>query len=174
MPITVNLLPWNLRVSGGFGRVEVKADGEQVDVLKYVEAGVTPAKGWFAVYEDVVFGVFEWPASEDHSIALLIYDRIWRLTPETQLKSSQHFTHYTFNLNSGHDNVVFNYQRFWWTLFHRPKDAIPEVLFADDWWGVVCDLPGWVEARWNAGKLREEMAGGLKQRNGSLGLLPAK
>jgi hypothetical protein len=166
MPIAISLRPWEPRVGAGFMRVDLTVEGERAVVDKHTDVGVTRPNGWFAIYEDAVFGAFEWPGAKDCQVALFVEGRIWRLTCDVQLTSTRTLTHRSFSVKSETETgvVVFNYQRLWWNLLHKPKAALLDVVFADDWWGVVCDLPGWVEARWKAGKLAEEIANSLKER----------
>ena len=146
--------------------MELTFEGERAVVHKHVDVGVARPSGWFAIYEDAVFGAFEWPGSKDCQIALFVEGRMWPLTSDVELTSTRTLTHRSFSLKGRSGVVVFNYQRLWWNLLHKPKAALLDIVFADDWWGVVCDLPGWVEGRWKAGKLAEELASGLKERDG--------
>lgn len=163
MSITVSLLPWEPRVGSGFVRVDLTVEGERTVVDKHVGAGVTRASGWFAIYEGEVFGAFEWTGTRDCQVALFIQGTIWPLTPDVQLTSTRNLTNRSFSVKSRSGVAVFNYQKFWWNLLHKPQAALLDVVLADDWWGLTCDLPGWIEARWKAGKLAEEIANGLKR-----------
>ena len=163
MPIAVTLLPWEPRVSAGRTRLDLLVEGERAVVCENADAGVASRRGWFAVYEKTVFGVFEWLGSETCNTALFLDGKIWFLTNTVELTSMITLTHRSFRVADGTTTFVFKYHRLWWNLLHRPKTALFDVVFADDWWGVVCDLPGWVEGQWNAGKLSGELPRSLSR-----------
>lgn len=162
MSMTVSLLPWEPRVSGGYGLVNVTMEGGQAAVQPQANLGSSRPSGWFAVYEGEFFGVLHLPDSNECQIAILVGNTIWRLTTDVQLSSSRTLTQRSFVLKGANGSITFNYQKLWWNLLRRPGTALSQVVFADDWWGVVCDLPGWVESRWKAGKLVDEIVHGLQ------------
>lgn len=163
MPVTITLLPWESRVSGGYGHLELTIHGDQIGVKKSTGSVDTKANGWFAIYESDVFAVFQIPDANDCQVGLLIADKIWRLTTDVQLSSSRSLTQRVFLLDTKSTSIAFKYQRLWWNLLHKPTEVLTRVVLVDDWWGVVCDLPGWVASRWTAGSLAEELMEGLRK-----------
>jgi hypothetical protein len=151
------LHPWELRVSGGYKYIELNIQSDRVDIQHASDADIDNSDGWFAVYEQEVFGVFMESENSDSVPALLLRGKVCPLTPDTKLHSRLYLTHRAFTLSKGRNTIRFNYQRLWWNLIRRPIFAISNVLFADDWWGVVCDLPSWVESQWNSGTLSDSL-----------------
>lgn len=158
------LHPWDVRVGGGYGRVELSVQGDKIDVRKVADAGTTSPDGWFAIYERDVFGVFMMPDSKEVCPALLLKGRVWKLSSDVQLSGRHDLARRTFTLNKQGESVRLDYQRLWWNLFRRPVFAFSQVMFVDDWWGVVCDLPGWVESGWKTGAFAETLVKSLRER----------
>ena len=146
---TIVLKPWHLRVAGGYAHVAVTLEREDIDVRKVRSVEPIEATGWFAIYEDRVFGIFLTLDGENTQASLLVNGKVWQITNETRLAHRTSLTHRTFEYQRRSDFFAFDYQRLWPTLLRRPIYALREVLLADDWWGVVCDLPGTVVGGWD-------------------------
>lgn len=161
----VILRPWERRVAAGIVRLKLSLDDATTTAYRGVDAGDGCPNGWFAVYEKTPFCVFEWPDTKHRDVGLLVQGRIIRLTSANVLTSSRGFACRTFTVDGQNETVVFDYQRLWWNLIRSPTTALTDIALADDWWGVVCDLPGWVEAHWKHGKLADELSTSLRIRS---------
>jgi hypothetical protein len=164
MSSKVNLLPWEPRVSKGHQCIEVTIAGDHAVVQPLDGESSAHPIGWFAAYEDKFFGVFQSPDFNDFRPVLLIGNAVWPLAQDSQLSSSRSLVQRSFTITDARGSANLRYQRLWWNLFHKPGTALSQIVFADDWWGVVCDLPGWVASRWSAGRLADEMTESLGTR----------
>lgn len=150
----IYLHPWEQRVSRGYASVELRGIDQQVVVRGLTSVNdKQPPVGFFAVYEDEIFAVFLRPDSAS-DVSILMSGRIWSLTPDVRIvwrhpAESGRWSR-SIEISDEKDRAKLNYHTFRWNIAHRPVYAICNVLFADEWWGVLCDLPSWVETHWNA------------------------
>ena len=137
MPLT-ELVPFDPRVAHG-ARSATYVSGNIA--LHATQVPIQRAGGWFGIYDAKVFALLNAP---DESALLVHIDGV--TIPVSKISNCSHqasLSCRTLSFDFESRRVSFSYQR----LFHRfasnPLDAISRIIFADDWWGVTCDLPAW-------------------------------
>jgi len=136
---------WHEEVSGAHrylafdsGNFAVAEPDPQVDAR-------APVSGWFAYYEGRQFAVLQISGTSSQ-FAVACGSMVVVLHERTTLKWRSTLGGRTLEIHEdGRQLLRFDYRSALRYLLH-PLRFLREVILADDWWGLTCDLPGFVHS----------------------------
>ncbi|MFY8064740.1 MAG: hypothetical protein ACOVN2_13675 [Usitatibacteraceae bacterium] len=133
------LRPFDPRVSDGSASITLAADGT---LTRHDAVEFGSINGWFGVYDGKLFAVF--CDADAGGLFLHVDGRTIAIPDIVSTRHSANLRARILEIELRAETVLFTYQDVVRGLVRNPAQALSNIVFADDWWGVVCDLPAWL------------------------------
>ena len=106
--------------------------------------------GVYGIYDGIFFGIFKVFKDECETLNLCIDEKIYKISLKTKMTHDINTLNRIFKISLiDGQTVSFKYRKILWNLFHK-SNAKKIDYFFDDWWGIECDLPSWVDSTFRA------------------------
>lgn len=113
---------------------------------KIPEAFKQSSRGVYAIFDGIFFGIYRTPTDQELKLSVCIGGDLFDVCPASVIKHKVSLQKTTFSICSENTQAaVFSYRKLSWILLHGSMAEKADYFF-DDWWGLTCDLPGWIES----------------------------